>query len=58
MDVGALCGNRTHTLALEGRCSTVELIAHLERAAGIEPTLVAWKTSVLPLYYARMIPGG
>ena len=39
---GALCRNRTHILALEGRCSAVELIAHLERAAGVEPTLVAW----------------
>ena len=58
LDVGALCGNRTHTLALEGRCSTVKLIARLERAAGVEPTPAAWKVAVLPLYNARMIPDG
>ena len=58
MDAGALCGNRTHILALEGRCSAVELIARLERAAGIEPPLAAWKVAVLPLYYARRLPGG
>ena len=39
-----------------GRCSTVELIARLERAAGIEPPLAAWKVAVLPLYYARTAP--
>ena len=55
---GAPCGNRTRAFALEGQCSTVKLMARLERAAGIEPTLTIWTTVVLPLYDARMIPGG
>ena len=28
----------------------------LERAMGIEPTLVAWEATVLPLNYARAVP--
>ena len=29
--------------------------ARVERAMGIEPTLVAWEATVLPLNYARLI---
>ena len=32
-----------------------ELLNHLERAMGIEPTTSAWKAEVLPLNYTRNI---
>ncbi len=31
-----------------------ELLAHLERVMGIEPTRPAWKAGILPLNYTRM----
>ena len=41
--------------SLPRRCSTTELqrLALLERAAGIEPALSAWKAEALPLCNAR-----
>ena len=30
-----------------------ELLAHMERVMGIEPTYPAWKAGVLPLNYTR-----
>ena len=51
------------THGLEGRCSiqlSYEHIYHREfsfakRVMGIEPTYLAWKASVLPLNYTRII---
>ena len=45
---------RTH--GLEGRCSiqlSYEPLKKMERMAGIEPALSAWKAEVLPLYDIR-----
>ena len=58
LDVERYVGIEPTPPGLDGQCSTVKLIAHLERAAGIEPTLTIWTTVVLPLYDARMVPDG
>ena len=55
------------THGLEGRCSIQLSYGHIiscihnmylqnkERVMGIEPTYLAWKASVLPLNYTRLI---
>ena len=43
------------THGLEGRCSIQLSYEHTKRVMGIEPTYLAWKASVLPLNYTRML---
>lgn len=43
------------THGLEGRCSIQLSYEHTKRVMGIEPTYLAWKASVLPLNYTRII---
>ena len=44
---------RLSYMSLELTRNLLRAPAHLERAAGIEPALSAWKAEVLPLNYAR-----
>ena len=43
------------THGLEGRCSIQLSYEHTKRVMGIEPTYLAWKASVLPLNYTRIM---
>ena len=43
------------THGLEGRCSIQLSYEHTKRVMGIEPTYLAWKASVLPLNYTRIV---
>jgi hypothetical protein len=55
-----LTGIEPVTSSLPKTCSTTELQRHrprLERAAGIEPALSAWKAEALPLCNARGVVG-
>ena len=43
------------TLSLEGSCSIqLSYVAKVERSKGIEPSALAWKARVLPLYELRI----
>ena len=47
---------RTHNLAAECACLQLSKIRQLlKRVMGIEPTYLAWKASVLPLNYTRIL---
>ena len=47
-------GTRTPDLLLRRQLLyPAELLAHVERVMGIEPTRPAWKAGVLPLNYTR-----
>ena len=47
-------GTRTPDLLLRRQLLyPTELLAHMERVMGIEPTRPAWKAGVLPLNYTR-----
>ena len=51
---GAPEGTRTPDLLLRRQLLyPAELLAHVERVMGIEPTRPAWKAGVLPLNYTR-----
>jgi hypothetical protein len=61
---GAGSGNRTHLSSLEGWSITDIRYPHvylyyvfnlMERVVGIEPTFLAWKARVLPIYDTRNI---
>ena len=50
-------GTRTPDLLLRRQLLyPTELLAHMERVMGIEPTRPAWKAGVLPLNYTRENP--
>ena len=50
-------GTRTPDLLLRRQLLyPTELLAHMERVMGIEPTRPAWKAGVLPLNYTRGDP--
>ena len=52
---GAPEGTRTPDLLLRRQLLyPAELLAHMERVMGIEPTQPAWKAGVLPLNYTRV----
>ena len=52
-------GTRTPDLLLRRQLLyPTELLAHMERVMGIEPTRPAWKAGVLPLNYTRVTPLG
>ena len=54
--VGTPKGIRTPDLLLRRQLLyPAELLAHMERAMGIEPTRPAWKAGILPLNYTRML---
>ena len=49
-------GTRTPDLLLRRQLLyPTELLAHMERVMGIEPTRPAWKAGVLPLNYTRIV---
>ena len=52
-------GTRTPDLLLRRQLLyPTELLAHMERVMGIEPTRPAWKAGVLPLNYTRITHAG
>ena len=52
---GAPYWTRTNGLLLRRQLLyPAELMTHMERVMGIEPTQPAWKASVLPLNYTRI----
>ena len=52
-------GTRTPDLLLRRQLLyPTELLAHMERVMGIEPTRPAWKAGVLPLNYTRVTRNG
>ena len=52
-------GTRTPDLLLRRQLLyPTELLAHMERVMGIEPTRPAWKAGVLPLNYTRITRNG
>ena len=54
--IGAPCWIRTSGLLLRRQLLyPAELMAHMERVMGIEPTRPAWKAGILPLNYTRKI---
>ena len=54
--IGAPCWIRTSGLLLRRQLLyPAELMAHMERVMGIEPTRPAWKAGILPLNYTRML---
>ena len=53
----ARCDGRSDAITVQWNPADVDDLEWMERVMGIEPTLVAWEATVLPLNYTRIASG-